>query len=394
MKRIIWYTIVVLLTLAGLILLWQFREAAVLFLLSLGVAAAFRPAIESLVKRGVPRSAAILLCYVIGIGVLVFLIILASGPLLTELQQVTDRFTLAYTRFKDTNGYGTDFGKSIAERLPPMDALYKAITGNQGMALAQTVLGFATSFIDIVSRLVIVVVLSIYWSIDIVHFERLWLSVLPAEQRSRGRQIWRGIEKGVGAYIRSEIIQSVLAGILLWLAYRTIGLDYPTLLAIYGALVWLIPWLGAVLALVPPFLIGFMVSPILGIMAALATLAILIVLEAVVEPRIFHRERYSSLLIVILVIALSDVYGLIGLLIAPPLAAAIQIFFRHFQAQPINEVKVDPVEQITNLRMQLDRVREMAEKLDEKSPQVENLMERLNHLINESEEAIKAETNS
>jgi hypothetical protein len=93
----------------------------------------------------------------------------------------------------------------------------------------------------------------------------------------------------------------------------------------------------------------------------------------------------------VLVIALADVYGLIGLILAPPLAAAIQIFFNYFQGQASTQVAVDPATQISGLRTQLTHVREKASRLDQSSPQNINLMERLSRLIDETEDVVQAD---
>ena len=76
------------------------------------------------------------------------------------------------------------------------------------------------------------IILSLYWSADQMRFERLALSVFPKKHHQRIRQIWRSVETGVGAYVRSEVIQSVLAGIILGTGYGLMGVPYPTILAI------------------------------------------------------------------------------------------------------------------------------------------------------------------
>src|SRR6185369_9351425 len=107
-------------------------------------------------------------------------------------------------------------------------------------------------------------ILSVYWSTNQVHFERLWLSLLPAEQRKLARNVWRTIELELGAYIRSEIIQSFLAGFLLTIGYWMLGCPYPALLGVFGAIAWLIPLVGAPLAMVLPLLVGLLSSLQLG----------------------------------------------------------------------------------------------------------------------------------
>lgn len=390
MRRVIGATLVILATLAGLVLLWQFRDALILFVFSLALAAAMRPIIDYWIERGMNRALAILLTYLMGVIVVAVLLLLVLGPLLTELEQATNNLSDAYQQIIKTWPSGSSFQQAIAARLPPTDTLLTGITGQEGLLLAQTVLGVAQTFLGLVSQLAIVVVLSIYWSVDRVHFERLWLSLLSARERTRAREIWRSIEKGVGAYIRSELVQSLLAGFLLWGSYKLLGLPYAALLALTGALLWLIPWLGAVLAVILPVSIGLLTSPGIAALAALLTLLVLLALEVVVEPRMFNRRRYSSLLVVIMVVAMADLFGLFGLIIAPPLAAAIQILFTNLVRTSSPSNTVAPEIQVANLQVQLDRLRELVNAMEQEAPpEIVSLMNRLAVLVDETSQYVE-----
>ena len=112
-------------------------------------------------------------------------------------------------------------------------------------------LGITLGAFDLLGQLMIVLVLSVYWSADQEHFKRLWLSLLPFERRARARLIWQTLESGLGAYLRSQVIQTVLAVILLGIGYQVLGLQYPVALALIGAIGWLIPWVGVLLAVIP-----------------------------------------------------------------------------------------------------------------------------------------------
>jgi predicted PurR-regulated permease PerM len=68
MSRVARYTTVILVTLTVLVLLWQIKLAVVLFLLSLVIAAAFRPAIDYLVDHRIPRNIALVLTYLLVIA--------------------------------------------------------------------------------------------------------------------------------------------------------------------------------------------------------------------------------------------------------------------------------------------------------------------------------------
>lgn len=390
MKRLVLATMIVLATLAGLVLLWQLRLALVLFALSLAVAAAARPANDVLIARGIPRGLAITLVYVFSLVILGGPVILAGPSFLRELQQSTDQLASSYEQITSVWPNGAPFQRAVASQLPPPNDLYKAISGERGSLLLQNMFGAAQDLATLVGQLFIVLVLSIYWSADRVRFERLWLSLLSPPNRARAHLIWRSVEEGVGAYIRSALVQSLLAGFLLGSAYALIGLPYPVLLASLGALSWLIPWLGAFLALIPPALVGFQISALHGIGAALLTLAILLGLEVFVEPRLFNRKQFSSLLAIILVVVMADAFGLVGVVIAPPLAAAIQILGYHL-ARAAVENSVPSSAEFSRLQERLEAVRELAAvKQEPRAPELDNLLERLGHLMELSQEALQS----
>jgi predicted PurR-regulated permease PerM len=389
MRRLAISTILILLTLVGLILFWEFRLAVILFLSSLVVAGTVRPATDWWVRRGLSRGLAIILTYLIGLVILGGMLYLIGGSLMSELQDATNRFAIAYRSITSSWPEGTTFQQAVASRLPPLEDLYEAATGEQGVLLLQNMLGVAQSVFLVVGQFLIVLVLSIYWTVDQVRFERIFLTMLPAHQRSNARTIWRAIETGVGGYLRSEIIQSLLAFILLVIGYQLMQVPYPVFLALVGSLLWLIPWLGAILALILPFLSGWLVSPALALVAAAFTFTVLLVLQVVVEPRLFNRNRYDPLLIVVMIVALADAFGLVGILIAPPLAAAIHILFDHFVRRSTPTELTSPHIQVARLRARLEQVHERIESGEEElTPEAASLIERLEELIEEAQDAL------
>lgn len=386
MKRVALLTLAVLGTLLGLLLLWQFRNVVVLFLLSLAVAAALRPLVDRLVDVGWPRGRALLLVYLLTLGLLFIVVFIVGGPLVDDLRQLADNFVLGYDALWLQWPHGTAFQRAAVGVLPPPAELYAAIAGPRGTAAMQGLLGATANVVDVLSNAAVIVMLSLYWGADQARFERLWLSVLPGEQRGRAREVWRATEAGVGAYLRSELAQSVLAGLLLGVGYWLLGVPYPVLLGVFSALAWLVPWLGALLALLPVLLVAGLASPLLAVGAGLFTVLVFVVLEFVVEPRLYNRRQYSPLLVALMVIILGETYGLLGVLVAPPLAAALQILLTTFlapasapTAQPVAEQFVALEERLTLLRAALSAAGPNA------SPQVVSLVERLEKLIVQSE---------
>ena len=145
---------------------------------------------------------------------------------------------------------------ALVGQLPPPSKFFAAVTGKQGQLVLPALLGFSENIGSLVSGVVVILFLSIYWSINQVHFERLWLSLLHSGLRKQARGIWRTVEPDLGAYIRSQVYHSLLAGLVLGMGYWALGSPYPALLALVGALACLVPVVGPVLAMISALLVG------------------------------------------------------------------------------------------------------------------------------------------
>jgi predicted PurR-regulated permease PerM len=247
--------------------------------------------------------------------------------------------------------------------------------------------GFTVSFLEVASYLGMILVLSVYWTADRVHFERLWLSLLPVDYRGRARSIWREIELNIGAYIRSELVQSLLAGVLLGVGYWLLGLKYPVLLAMIGTIAWFVPVLGTFLALIPVIWVGLTANLYITIGATLYTLLIFSILEWLIEPHFFNQRRFSGLLQLLIMIAFIEGVGVAGLLIAPPVAIAVQILFNQLLQQQIPLLAGKTVPELADLRKRVTDIKSMlVGNESEPSPRVASMLERLDELLDEADD--------
>jgi predicted PurR-regulated permease PerM len=329
-------TALVLATILGLVALWELRGPLLIFLLSLVVAAAARVPVDSLIRLGLPKSVALAATYGLGLltlaGLLVAVLFLLSG----ELPRATEDFKRLYDDAARHVASVPWIRRVVNERLPPADQLLTTLVGRHGEQAARLVLGTAFGVLSAGVDVVFVIVLSIYWTIDHAYFEGLWLSLLPLPRRISARTLWRTLEAELGAYARSEIAQSLLAGIVLGLGFYLLRLDHPALVATVACLSWLVPWLGAIIALMAlvvvelPALILKWPGSLLSVTAsALFTVLVFVILESGLEPRLFNRRRYNSLFTVLAAIALAKTFGVLGLLLGPMAAVTIQAAMEH-----------------------------------------------------------------
>jgi predicted PurR-regulated permease PerM len=328
------------------------------------------------------------LLYLAVLGAFGFLFLIIGRYVVGDIQQFSQTLSVQGAWRMPSWLEGSSFHQTLIVWLPAPDKLMEAIVGEQRQFVLPAVLNFTENIGSFVNGVFLILLLSIYWSVNQVHFERLWLSLLPSEQRKHARGIWRTIELDLGSYVRSEIAQSLFAGLMLGLGYWFLGSPYPIFLAMIGALAWLIPVVGAPLAIVAPLLIGSMTSIQLGLFAALYTLIILIALQVWIEPRLYKRKWDNPILTLIILLAMADAFGLPGILIAPPLSAMCQIVWNLLVS---NRQVSGAAVQVFDLKDRHEHLLTVIKEMDEPPPPlVASSMERLINLIEKAESILPA----
>ena len=382
-KQVVIFGTAVMTTLLALAMVWQFRIVVIYVLISLALAATVRPFLTGWSRRSLVTRLGLSLLYMVGLGAFGFFIFLVSRFAIADIQHIAQTLSVQGVWRLPAWLEGSSFQLLLVAWLPTPGKLFVAITGEQGQLVLPAVLGFTQGIGGGVSGVLVILFLSVYWSINQIHFERLWLSLLPPAQRKQARDIWRTIEPEIGAYIRSEIVQSILAFILLGLGYWLLGSPYPILLALIGALAWLIPIMGAPLAIILPLLIGLLTSVHLSLFAVLYTLIVLIALQVWVEPRLYKRKWNNPILTLVILLALADAFGLLGILVAPPLSVVCQILWSHLVSKRLAS---GASSQVSDLKERQARLSAVIKEMDELPPPlVVSSMERLADLLEKAE---------
>ena len=375
-------------TLLALVVLREFRIVVFYVLISLTLAATVRPLVYRLVQPGFVARTSWILLYLVALAAFGFLLLLTAKNAIHEIQQLAHTVSAQDEWRLPIWLDDSSFQQALIARLPSPSKLFEAVTGDQGQLVLPAILSFTEGIGGLVSGAFVVLFLSLYWSINQIHFERLWLSLLPSELRKHARGIWRTIEPDLGAYIRSELVQSLLAGLLLGLGYWLLGSPYPTLLALIGALAWLIPVVGAPLAVILPLLMGLLTSVELSLFTVLYTLIVLISLQVWIEPRLFKRKWDNPILTLVILLAMADAFGLLGIIVAPPLSAVCQTLWNILVS---NRLAAGAATQVSDLNERHAHLLAAISEMDELPPPlVMSSMARLTDLLEKTEPILQA----
>lgn len=380
MKQIMKYAAVVLGILLILLILWQFRIALIFLVASLFVAAMIRPLVAWLTERGLSRGFAPLILYIFGLAIFVLLALLLGDQLLAEINSAANRAVVEYELLYNSWQDGATWQRTAADVLP--QPFSPRVTEDMSVEdMLPAVMSVSRALAGLLAGLVVLAAVSIYWSADQYRFERLWLSVLPPQRRAYARDSWRAIESAVGGYLRSQVVQSILAALLIGVAAALVGVRYPLLLALFAGLAAFVPFFGALLTAIAAFVIGSLTSVWLGAGLATYTVFIFLGLHLYVEPRLWHSKRHGFFLTVLLIIPLFEVAGLLGLILTTPIAAALEVLIR--QAYDLAVIKPRQAVELDELEARYRRLVEQVAQADdgEVTPELQNFSRRLSELL-------------
>jgi len=356
MKRAIWLLFVALLTVAGALLLWHMRSVVVLLVAAIALGATLRPAASGLSRIGIPRTVGALLMLLLVFVLVLGLIAILGFSLGEELPMLLRDLQVRAVELRASWDEGAGWQQAIAANISaPMslDELIASLdsmvaetqstpeaTGIEATTLTQSdreraasamlriMIRSAGSVAGLIGQFVILVFVSLYWTLEHEWFERLWISLLPARSRQPARTIWRRVEGNVGMHIRSEVLQSLIAGLAIYLGFRLLGIDQPLLLATAVAIAWLIPLVGGIVALVVLIPVALLSSLWVLLAAAALVIGLLLFMEFVVEPRLDKARDRLEIFGLIMAMIMLQLFGIVGLLLASPLAVAISTIYK------------------------------------------------------------------
>jgi predicted PurR-regulated permease PerM len=233
----------------------------------------------------------------------------------------------------------------LAFEMPPeltLSSAEPATSGEAFSAVAQLWQGVSAVFTAIFGILA-TLVLAFYWTLDGERSKRAVLLLLSAERREEARELAATIEEKVGKYVAGQAVLSLIIGGVSLVVYLVIGLPYALVLAVTAGIMEAVPVVGPVLAAVPAILIAIPLGPGKLVAVIIANVLIQQLENSLLVPRIMKQAVGVSPLVTLLsLIAFSSLFGLVGALVAIPLAAVIQLLLERFLLGPAAAQQGEP----------------------------------------------------
>lgn len=334
LKQVALGTAIVALVLLGLVLIVALRYVFLLLFLGIVVATALAPLVDRLRKLGLSQSTASLVAF----GLLLLLlgaVLAALVPfVISQAAQAASELPTFYAGFRTTvTTSDSRFLRGLAVQLPANP--FSGISGEDGVALGAQVAALLPSVGWTLLFGALVLLLSYYW----LYYRALAIQsvalLVPIDRRQAAIGLWNEIELKIGAFVRGLAILGFVIGLLSGIGYVAIGLPFGLTIAIIAGILEAIPYVGPIITLVLAGLVGLSVSQTMALLAIGIAMVIQFLENAIVVPRVMDRAVGVSPVVTLLALAVfSDLFGLLGALLAVPLAAVFQVLLDHVMLAP------------------------------------------------------------
>jgi predicted PurR-regulated permease PerM len=311
--------LLVLAIVALLILLAQVANLVLLFLIAVVIAEGMRPLVHRLEQAGLQRFLAIIGVYIAFLLVLAIAIAILVQPVVAQAENLASHFP--------------EYQKSAVSVITTVEH-HLNITSTQLESQVQKALGTAGQVLvtiggDIVSvcvNLVLVLVLSFLWLASSDRLKVRFVDLFPPHSQSLVADVLHEIGFRMGGYLRAVAINMVAVGVTTGVACLLLGLPSPVLLGLFAGITAAIPLFGPFLGVVPAVLLGFTVSPEYPILVLAVLLVIQLIDANTIVPMVMNRVlALPALAVVVALLAGAALAGLVGALLAVPIASAIQV---------------------------------------------------------------------
>ena len=296
------------------------RDVIVLIVISGFLAIGLNPAVEFLQRRRLKRSMAV--AAVVG-AVLLFVggfVAAAVPPVAKQASQLQKTVPEYAERARENKTFAR-----LDDQFKIREKLTKAVNDSAGTAAGVGV-DVARGVLTVVFKTLTVLVLTLYFLSSYPNIKRGAYRLIPRSRRARVGLIADEILSRVGGYVLGNLATSVVAGVCAFVFFVIAGIPYPVALAMLVAIFDLIPLVGATIAAVVCTAVAFFVSVQVGIVSTVYFLVYQQVENFVVVPKVMKRTvDISPLATIVAALIGGTLLGVVGALLAIPVAAAIQL---------------------------------------------------------------------
>jgi predicted PurR-regulated permease PerM len=339
------YTVIglVFALLLGGYFVYRISGVVLAFLLTILLSIILSAPVNYLARRGWPRTWGVL-TVVAALAGLLWLFGLALVPAVeTQSRQFAEAFpTLLEEALALANRLQSFFGLGTQIGLDPENLSNvgrELLTGSTVSTAAGVGLTVATAL----SLGVVVFISTIYLVIQPGPWVNGFVSLFPAAWRQRTREVLQTLYHTVQRWFLGQLAAMTFIAVFWAISLSLIGVPFALLLGLFSGLISFIPYLGALISVVLPVLLALISDPFSAVWVILAFIVIQQIEGNLLQPIVMSRAvDLHPALVIFAILVMGTLFGLIGVFLAVPLVAVLQVLVRELWVQRMDQMGTDP----------------------------------------------------
>jgi predicted PurR-regulated permease PerM len=312
-------TVVVLSVVVLALALWKLKIVIALVFFGFVVAAAMRPGVDRLAEHRIPRPVGVGIHYLAFAGVLALLLWLivprAVDQVSAALGSVPTSRAELNRQAKHSTGIKHQLLVGIQKRLKKLPSASAVFHGAVGIGLKA---------FEVLIGIFFVFATAAYWIFERERAMRLVLSLVSRKHRRVVRDTWELIDLKLGAFVRGQLLLIAFVATVLSICFWAVGEPFWLLLGIAAGVVEIVPVIGPLAAGALAIGVGLTQSWHVALAAGIVVLAVRLLEDYVVIPRVMgHVTGLSPLLVLVGVTAIGLLFGGLYVLLATPFLAVL-----------------------------------------------------------------------
>jgi predicted PurR-regulated permease PerM len=307
--------------------LYLIRNVLLLLMIALFLAVAMGPAVDFFSRLGLRRAPAILLVYllitmsIVGVGLLVV------PPIVNQVQDLANklpRYIDDVRKNRTVRKYDQRY--HISDKLKQEAAKLPTKLADAVSTLQSVTVGVFSALV----KLITVLTLTFFLLLEGGGLFEFLLARMPRSRAERVRRVSADVYRAVAGYVAGNLLISVIAGTVTYVTLTILGVPFAVPLAVLMAFLDLIPLVGATLgAIVIGIVTLFNDFPTATIVWILVSIVYQQVENNVIQPVVYRKTvDVRPLFVIVAILIGSELLGVLGALVAIPIAAAVQIVLR------------------------------------------------------------------
>lgn len=322
-----------------------------------------RPVLRLLEKAKIPRVWGILIIYVGGIGLISLAIFLIYPFLKTQVINLVREFPdyfrqliLNIDAYLSTSLFSSYYNELDVNLDLLIDSVFEDISGffrDTAGGIASGVTNFISTLTGIVISIVTVPFILFYLLKDGDRLPDYIMKLMPPRMRDDAGEIFGEADQQLSNYIQGQLIVSFCIGLLIYIGFVIIGMDYALALGALAAVTSVVPYLGPVIAITPALIIALVTSPFMILKLAAVWTIVQLVEGKFISPQVMGKTLHiHPITIIFVLLTAGSLFGVPGVILGIPGYALLKVIVSHLFK--LFKKRYDEHENNPNMKYQTD----------------------------------------